>query len=917
MPIEFSSPTWLWALVLLVPVALVWRAAPGLWGPAQRRACLGTRMVLVSGLVLALAGPKLEHTASSQTLVVAADLSASTASAQQQELADVEELSSGLPSKDELGVVSFGENALVEAPPQHDLAFQGFATSPGANFTNIEAALRLAGSMTLPGTRRHVLLISDGRQNVGDAVGEARALRADGVRVDVLPLEIAEGPDVRVDSVSVPATVPPSTRALATAILVSNETTRTRVVWALDQSQVVSDTVVEVKPGVTQLHALLPPAGPGFHEVTVQIAPAVDTVPGNDLGEALFQVLGRQQVLVVEGQPGAGRNVAGALRSAGTSVQVVAPSQVPLTVAGVARWQAVALVNVSAAELGAPRMTAIADATRDLGTGLAAFGGAATFGPGGWAGTPLERALPIEMKIPNLQEKPPVAVMLVLETVESPAGDAVVRSAVSQLIANLSPQDLVGATNGSTGVAVPLQPVGNGKRVENEIANISLGDPPSYVPYLQEAASALDHYPEATKYILLIGDGDALFPLPSASFISNLVHEGITVSTIGTDVHGSPLYMSYMAAIAAEGNGRFYDSESAYQLPSIFLDETQTQLEPWVVQERFRAVAGAATAALGGVDPSQIPPLDGYVAATAKPTSSVVLSGPNGDPLLAQWQYGLGTAVAWTSDTEGRWTTALLRSPIAGKLLAGIVSATLPLEASPGFSLSVQVEGDQAHLVAQASGIPPDATAIAHVVGPDDSASEIPLSETAPGRFEGDFPTSDIGDYLIRAAVSAKGQALRAGTVGTAIAYSPELRFTGTDMATLSQVASAGGGAVVSSPREAISEPVPPVKGSEELAMWLLVGVIVLLPLDVALRRLDLSTVRGKWAAALHVPHPARRGAATSSTAAVPAGAHSSARQPASQDAQRSGDVSSSAAPAAPAAQDQPLASRLLERLRK
>ena len=83
--------------------------------------------------------------------------------------------------------------------------------------------------MAVSGTRRHVVLMTDGRENVGDAVGEARVLRSEGVRVDVLPLRVPIGPDVRVDSVQVPSTVLPGSRAQATAVLVSNETTTARV----------------------------------------------------------------------------------------------------------------------------------------------------------------------------------------------------------------------------------------------------------------------------------------------------------------------------------------------------------------------------------------------------------------------------------------------------------------------------------------------------------------------------------------------------------------------------------------------------------------------------------------------------------------------------------------------------------------
>lgn len=842
MPVEFSSPAWLLALVVAVVFLALWRRWPAPFGARQRRAALAVRLAVVTALVLALAGVQFSYRSSSQALVVAADLSASTVTARAQETADVQALAKALPAKDQLGVVSFGQDALVEDPPEHGLDFTGFATSPGPNFTDIESALRLAGSVVPSGARRHILLISDGRQNVGDAVGEAQALRSSGARVDVLPLQIPLGPDVRVDSVDMPASVPPATRALATAVLVSNETTPTEVVWTLDNGRVVLDTTITVRPGVTEVHALLPVAGPGLHELKVEIAPGRDSVPGNDVGEALFQVLGRQEVLVVAGQPGAARNLSAALAAAGIAADVVAPSQVPASVAGVAHWQSIALVDVSAAELGDQRMAAIAEATRDLGVGLAAFGGPSTFGPGGWEGTPLEQALPVDMKIPSPKQKPPVAVMLVLETVESTVGDNVVRAAAKQLVANLSPQDLVGVTNGATGVAVPLQPVGNGQNLQRQIANIAeFGDPPSYVPYLQDAANALAGHPDATKYIVLLGDGDADFPLPSAQFMAGLVHQGITVSTIGTDVHGSALFMSYMAAIAAEGNGRFYDSESAYQLPSIFFDESQVQLQPWIVQERFRVVGGAPSPALDGIDPSSLPPLDGYVAATPKPASQVVLSGPNGDPILAQWQYGLGTALAWTSDTQGRWTAELLRSPLGGKLLAGMVASTLPLAADPALAVSAQVEGDQTHLIAQVTGAPSNASAVAHVVSPDGQGSDVPLAETAPGRFEGDIDASEVGSYIMRVQVSAGGHALHAATVGVAVAYSPELRFMGTDMPFLAEVARAGGGAVLTSAGQAVGEPVPAVDLTQPLWVVLLIAAIILLPMDVALRRLNLA----------------------------------------------------------------------------
>jgi len=128
--------------------------------------------------------------------------------------------------------------------------------------------------------------------------------------------------------------------------------------------------------------------------------------------------------------------------------------------------------------------------------GLSVFGGTDTLGPGGFSGTPLETALPVDMQVRNPQQKPPVAVVLVLESVESSAGDAVVRGAAKALVEKLSARDYVGVTDSITGLAVPLQQVGTRTKVENAILNIpNFGDPQSYDPYIADAEHALLAHP--------------------------------------------------------------------------------------------------------------------------------------------------------------------------------------------------------------------------------------------------------------------------------------------------------------------------------------------------------------------------------------------------------------------------------------
>lgn len=59
---------------------------------------------------------------------------------------------------------------------------------------------------------------------------------------------------------------------------------------------------------------------------------------------------------------------------------------------------------------------------------------------------------------------------------------------------------------------------------------------------------------------------------------------------------------------------------------------------------------------LFGIPFSECPPLHGYVRTRSKPGNEVLLSTPNGDPLLSWWRTGRGWGAAFTSDLHPRWS---------------------------------------------------------------------------------------------------------------------------------------------------------------------------------------------------------------------------------------------------------------------
>jgi len=252
------------------------------------------------------------------------------------------------------------------------------------------------------------------------------------------------------------------------------------------------------------------------------------------------------------------------------------------------------------------------------------------------------------------------------------------------------------------------------------------------------------------------------------------------------------------------------------------------------------------------------------VATTEKPLGEEVLvhvTKHGVDPLLAQWQYGLGRVVAWTSDAQGRWTASLIGLKAGNRLWSNMVSYVLPPESSPYLSLASAPAGGMVHLTVTTTGLPLDAGVTARVDSPttqqqqqgqQQRSTTLPLQPTAPGQYEGDVPAAEAGAYIVNVTAAANGHKylLRSGVV---VPYAPEYRDTGLDTGFVRQMAAAGGGALLAMGNAAASfaDNVPPVYAPRPLTVPLLLLALLLLPFDIATRRLliGLAEVREGLAA--------------------------------------------------------------------
>jgi hypothetical protein len=219
----------------------------------------------------------------------------------------------------------------------------------------------------------------------------------------------------------------------------------------------------------------------------------------------------------------------------------------------------------------------------------------------------------------------------------------------------------------------------------------------------------------------------------------------------------------------------------------------------------------------------------------------------------------------------------------AAQWWANLVTWTLPAQTS-SMDINGQVVGDKGQLTVD---LPPGTgenagniqQAQAHIIAPDESQQTISLQQFAADRWQGSFPTPQVGAYLVQVtwrAAGKNGEESLTAQSGLVVPYSPEYRSQGTDTRFLTQLAQAARGSLLGPDDTAKvwDMSLVPVSQTVPLTFWLLALAALLLPLDIAARRLasiEFLTVAYKWVLARLSPAQAQLTSAANAIAETPA----------------------------------------------
>jgi uncharacterized membrane protein len=745
-------------------------------------------------------------------------------------------------------VIVFGSEAGIDRMPNLAIAKQKIEAVVGTERTDLAAAIRLGTAAFPESGQKRLVLMTDGNENVGDAMAAILAAKPLGVTVDVVPMGVTRANDVSVQRVGVPPKLKKN-QAFEVKIFVEADRAQTATVRLYRNEQYLGEQKVELSAGKNLFSFPQTLSEPGFYSYDVRVDAPGDPIPQNNRATAFATVRGEPRILVVSDDPEQDKQLANALKSSRLEIGLVGVKEFPGTLAEMQSYDAIFISNLSAGDLGSDRQKLLESAVRDFGVGLVCVGGDQTYAAGGYRGTPLESTLPVNMELDSKKVLPSGAVVLIMHGMEFANGNQVARDCAQGVLAALGPSDEMGVLlwDGTEHWLFPLQKVGSKLALGQQIAGMNQGDLGNFQNIVSMGHEALKKSTANLKHIIVFSDGDPSPPTPA--LMQNIVADRITLSTVLISGHSGP---DTMISMADQGHGRFYNVTSPNDLPQIFIKETAVILKSAIYEEPFKPQLRAASEVVRGIGAGEYPSLLGYVATTPKARAETPLWTDKGDPLLAHWQYGLGRAVAFTSDAKPKWAKIWLNWDKYRQFWSQIGQWSLRRLENADFSTEVTMDKGQGLINVEALDEQGNyrnfVNLQATVLSPKGERQTVRVEQTGPGHYEAHFPTKEIGQYMLNLVETTNGVVVGTQPVGASVNYSPEFSEPEPNANLLRRIAESGGGKILD-PADPIANPFlhDRQKTFQPRDLWetLLKFAIILFCFDVGIRRIQLD--REEW----------------------------------------------------------------------
>jgi Ca-activated chloride channel homolog len=748
--------------------------------------------------------------------------------------------------------VELPENAPVPEIVRHDPAGQPVKLGSGSN---LQAALQLAYGLFPAGHLKRIVLVSDGLETDGDVLAEAGRAKQFGVKISTVPYSRPVPGEVALRDLKMPARVKVGEPFETHADVYSSRPTKARA--RLYQGEALNGLdglrQLELKAGANDIvfKSVVRVAGEVTYALELDEI-GEDTFKENNRVATTIDVPGRPAVLYVEGTPAHASYLQSALSAQQYDVDVRPPTSFPGTLKELERYDFVILSDVAADHFGLDAQNLVEAYVRDLGGGFLFAGGENGYALGGWMHSTVERILPVKMDVDKKQNQPSVALSLVIDRSGSMSGlpMEMAKAAAKAAVDVLQPDDLVEviAFDSSPTRYVKMTPAKRKGRIGTDIARIQPGGGTEIFPALDAAYQDLSVTAARKKHVILLTDGKA--PVGGIrDVVQAMAAEGITVTSVGL---GNDLDDGLLTMIKDVGGGRYHKVPDPASLPKIFTTETEVVSRQAAQEDWFPVTVVGGATFLAGIDMHLAPNLHGYVSTRMKPApAQEILQSDKQEPILARWRVGIGWTLAWTSDVKNRWAVEWLRWPAFSQFFGQMVREHMRVKHRRELDLKTEVSGGEVRAFIDAFG--PDERfengldSTLYVIGPMPGTDkrEIPLKQTAPGRYEAGFVLDKYGSFLLRAEHRRSLDDGKKTSVATSYGhinnpYPAEYARFEPDRATLERVAQSTGGKVSPDMKAVFDPEGETIAYHEDLWPRMVMASLALFLIDLFIRRVRI-----------------------------------------------------------------------------
>ena len=830
MDIRIEEPLW---LLLLVPIALYMAYA---WKTSNMRfASKGTilyvlRSLVIFCIVFALTVPYVMLPDDEEQIVFVVDRSVSAEEAGQVAEQWIADSLKARKENQSVGIYSFAGSFRTDVRlTDAELSIPTLEVLESKGATNIANAIDLSAAVAKSDAATRIVLLTDGLETEGSVEELLPKYENGRVQIDTVLLKRANNADASISLFETPRTAYEGERQLLRVEVESSTRTEGQLLIYLNDEEIISEPVV-LDEGANLFAFHHEASGTGLLKYEAKLIVPDDGLLENNRMLSVTMLEQSPRVLVVQTE----RNpsvIPSLLDRNAMEVDVTDAEMLPETLSGYLGYSAIIFDNVPGHLVGEHKMTVIEQAVKSFGTGFMMVGGDESYGLGGYFKSPIERLLPVEMEVKGKEQLPSLGLVITMDRSGSMSGSKIViaREAAARAVELLRNDDTFGFTAFDHAIweVIPVGPLRDKQDAMEQILSIPAGGGTDIFPSVAKGYEDLADLKLQRKHIILLTDGQSPMPPDYEEIIEEGKRGNVTLSTvaIGTDADSALL-----EELAELGGGRFYNAVDESTIPAILTRETSMLTRTYIEDDPFY-VSLSNVPEWTSIFQEGVPRMNAYIATTPKGTATIVAESPKEDPVIAEWMYGLGRTIAFTSDSTGKWSGDLARWEGYSNFWNTAVSRLLPSYEDVPYLINHERGGT--YTITDSSR----KSAFLEVAIVDEHGQDVPFQSEplAPGKVR---VTLDSDPGLVFFSVSDdKGGLFEAGV---SVPYSLEYKPAEPNVALLEKISERTGGEYLEDPAQVFRS--HPYKSGDRkpIAEGLILAAMILFFIDITLRRFGM-----------------------------------------------------------------------------